>query len=242
MIKINTNIPEKATRTIINLKNVVVKLHVKFSTDNGNAHTEYEYGKKRYLKLEPSVYLTLELVSDTWDKTKTVIITQNSIYGIVCNMKQMIDNIYNENIFANKSNGEIVAYKDMVDKYTRRMVVSGTNQQIMFRPAVIYDENELTYEGVELYINRLENKAELTIESFEALYYTISQIDLFQYSQLILNYFTNYYGKKYVSSDAPKQTKQKISFTDNSEQTEANYRPNDDKEKLFSGINTINEN
>lgn len=214
---------------------MVLKLHVKLSTDNTSMHNEYEYGGNVYIKIEPQVYLTLECVGETWSKDKCIIITQSNIYGIIQNMKKVIDSIYNEDIFANKPSGEIIAYKDMVEKFTRKISVYGTTQYIMLKPSVIYDENDISYEGVEMYLNKYDNRIEMTIELFEALYYTLSKIDLFQYSQLLINYFASYKGGNINLNNPPQKiSKPKVIFSE--EKTEATYRPNKDKDNLFSGL------
>lgn len=224
----------------MNFKNLVLKIHVRVFNEQGNCHNEYEYMNNLYLKLDTNVYLTLEIVSDEWSKDKTLLISQNNIQSIVSMIKKVIKDIYNENIFANKADGEIIAYKDMVDKFTRKISLYGTNQQILIRPGVIYDDNEVSYEGAILYINKFENKAELPIEMLEALYYTLSNIDLFTYSQLLLNYYISYYKKSdenlFADNKKTFTPKPKVNFSDVKEEVESTYRPNNDKEKLFSGI------
>lgn len=244
MIIIDKLIPKKITRVILNLKNVVVKLHVKVFDDSGGVHNEFSYNGSKYLKLDNIAFLSIDMVdNNTWSKDKSIIITQNNIHSVVSNMKKIINDIYNENIFANKPDGEIIAYKDMVEKFTRRFTLTGTNQQILLRPGVVYDENELSYEGIQMYFNKLENKVDLPIDIFEALYYTLDRIDLFTYSQLLINYYVSYYNKKY--NELFNETKQivpnkpKVQFTKPQEDTtESNFRKNRDKETLFSGLET----
>ena len=233
--------PEKITRTILNFKNLVLKIHVRIMNDQGSYHSEYEYMNSLYLKLDTNVYLTLEIMSDEWSKDKTLIITQNNIQGVVNTLKNILHDIYSENIFANKPNGEIIAYKDMVDKFTRKISLYGTSQQMLIRPGVIYDDNEVSYEGAILYINRFENKVELPIELLETLYYTLKEIDLFSYSQLLINYFVSYYknGNTNLFENGKKTfiPKPKVNFNDVKEESiVSSYVPNNDKENLFSGI------
>lgn len=233
--------PEKLTRTILNLKNLILKLHVKIMDETGSIHNEYEYNNKMYLKIETPVYLSLEIVDDVWSKDKGIIITQNNLHGVRNILKRIINDIYNENIFANKPDGEVVAYKDMVEKCTRKLTLFGTNQQILIRPSVIYDDNDISYEGVILYINKFDNKAELSIELLEVLYYTLKQIDLFTYSQLLVNYYISYYknNNEPVFSIKKKQyvSKPKVVFDNPTEEVTSTYRPNKEKNELFSGLN-----
>lgn len=244
VIIIDTLIPKKITRVILNLKNLVVKLHVKVFDDTGGIHNEFGYNGSKYLKLDNVTFISLDMIDgNTWSKDKSIIITQNNIYAVVTNMKKIINDIYNENIFANKSDGEIIAYKDMVEKFTRRFTLTGTNQQILLRPGVVYDENEVSYEGIQIYFNKFENKIDLTIDVFESLCYTLEQIDLFTYSQLLVNYYVSYYNKKYneLFNETKQivQAKPKVQFTKPQEDTtESNFRKNTDKEVLFSGLDT----
>ena len=61
-------------------------------------------------------------------------------------------------------------------------------------PTVVVDINDgKSYEGVQLSINRDEIYAELTLDEFEAMVHILEKIDLFVYSQELLNF---YYGIK----------------------------------------------
>ena len=77
----------------------------------------------------------------------------------------------------------------MVEKHTVRLFNIGPNQRMVIKPAIIYDENEISYEGVVLYINKTANYVELPIDAFEALYYTLKETNIFVYSQLMINYY-----------------------------------------------------
>jgi hypothetical protein len=82
---------------------MVLKLHVKLMTDNGGIHSEFVYGGNVYIKVEPPVYLTLECVGESWSKDKCIIITQNSIYTIIQNMKKLQENGFLKRVGADKN-------------------------------------------------------------------------------------------------------------------------------------------
>lgn len=187
---------EKVTRVVIQpTRNLRLRLHAKLLQEREgrkeNFHSLYrkETGEG-YLTLDVQSFLTLEIIDrEEWDKSKSILIDQRNIFQIINGFDKCLKAIYNERIFDTRENGDIYAYRDMVDKHTVNLFHLGANGRMVLRPAVIYDSNEVTYEGVALHINKTANVAELPIDAFEALYYALKQVNLFVYSQLMLNYF-----------------------------------------------------
>ena len=115
----------------------------------------------------------------------------------------MIRNIYEKDIFAT-SNGSIITYADEVQKSTITVNLPFSNSAFMIVPAVVYDDNGVSYEGANLFINNTSNSTGLTIEGLEALRDVISKVDFFLYSQSLVNYYIQYYK---CSVDEPVATK-----------------------------------
>ena len=231
--------PQKLSRTILYLKNLTIRIHVKLVDTNFNFHNEFSYGNKTYLKLDPSVYLTLEMSKgeEGFVQDKTILLTQMNINQVIMSMKKVLKNIYNEKIFAMRGN-EIIVYEDMSKKYTEKLMIPNSNQALMIKPSVIYDENETSYEGVHMFINKLENIIELSIDEFESVIYTLSQVNLFEYSQLLINYAMIKYPNGYIVNDKPLTQKKKTSINweqQNNDAVHSTFKKTSDN-NIFNGL------
>lgn len=187
----------KITRVIIKpAKNCVLKIHIKLVNKRMDGKTEnfqnvYINGNDEgTLALDFQSLITLELKDGEWEREKTICITQNNIYQLIKGMERVINKFYNEKIFAvKKGTNEIVMYKDKAQECTERIYNLGMNQRMIIQPSIIYDNNDLSYEGVVMYLNKTANFIELPIDAFESLYYALKQINIFEYSQSLLNYY-----------------------------------------------------
>lgn len=186
---------QKISRIIIQpVANLILRIHVKLLKEKDgrveNFHNEFTFQGKTYLKLDFQSFLTLELIDNTeWDKDKSIIINERNIIQIIKGFEKMLDSIYNGNIFAVNSKNEIVIYSDEAEKAVVRIYNLGNGNRMVLKPAKIYDENELSYEGVILYLNNNNNFVELPIDAFESLLYALKQTNIFVYSQALINYY-----------------------------------------------------
>ena len=174
-------------------KNFILKAHVKLTTEKDNIkenyYSIYNFNNNKYMKINVFPFLTLEINDKEWSKDKTIMITQSNLFQIVKSFKKILNNIYHGDVFAMNKQEEIVIYKDKVIEYTEKIFNLGYNQKIIISPAIVYDENETTYEGVVIYLNTTSNFVTLPIDCFEALVYNLEKIDLFVYSQMLLNFY-----------------------------------------------------
>jgi len=233
---------QRISRVILQpVKNFNLKINVKLYQEKNNKlesyHKKFEFNKVKYLTLNPSVYLSLDINNkeEEWDKSRSIMITQRNIYQLIKNFKTMLTNLYGDEIFAMNSKGEIVIYPDMVDKYTLKIYNLGLNQRMILKPSIIYDENEVSYEGVIMYINNSDNFIELPIDAFESLFYTLSKVDIYTYSQQLLNYYVSCLDKGEDLNNITISTKKyhPISDVNNKDKEEVKgfvYRPKSDKE------------
>lgn len=235
--------PCKITRNIISYGNLTVKIHIRVSGEKVNYHNEFEYAGKKYLKLGNNVYLTMEInnKNEDWDPNNGVIINQYNIFQIIKGMKKVIKSMYEKPLFGKKTNGELIAYKDEIRKCIEQVHLIGTNGAILFEPALIYDENDVSYEGINIHINRTGNTASIPFEIFEGICYSMEKIDLFEYSQMIMNYFTSYYKNELDNESNAHNTnveRKSIDFNKpKPEKVESTFaRNNKDEETLFDGL------
>jgi len=185
---------DKISRTIFQpTKNLILKAHVKLSSEKEdvkeNYYTIYNFNGGNYLKINVFPFLTLEISDNEWSRDKTIMITQSNLFQIVKSFKKLLHNIYKGNVFAMNKNQEIIIYKDKVVEYTEKIYNLGYNQKMIISPAIVYDENDTSYEGVIIYMNTTNNFVTVQIDAFEALVYILEKIDLFVYSQGLLNFY-----------------------------------------------------
>lgn len=195
---------DKISRVVIQpVKNLVLKVHVKLTSEKDdvkeNYYSIYNFNGGNYLKINVFPFLTLEITDNEWSKDKTIMITQSNLFQVVKSFKRLLSNIYNGNVFAINKQEEIVIYKDKVNEYTEKIFNLGFNQRMIISPAIVYDENDTSYEGVVLYMNITDNFITIPIDCFEALVYTLEKIDLFVYSQELLNFYMNLDNKQNVN-------------------------------------------
>ena len=234
------NKPYKIFRPLFQTKDLLLRIHVVLNDENNNAHEEYEFNKKIYTKINPKTFLTLEIKKqdEQFDPTASMLIGRGTQCIFEKAFDRLLANIYTNDIFANKGN-TIIAYQDMVEKFSEKIMIPRSNTGVIITPAVIYDENDISYEGVTFFINRTSNTASLTISEFEEFVYTFKKIDLFSYSQLIMNYYASVYG---AASQQPQTNNKQNHYANKIDwsmpkqepQTASNFRKETDN--IFSGI------
>lgn len=154
---------------------------------------EYDYNDKMYTSLSISSYLTMEIYDkkSQHDISKSIMITDKNIFSVITATNTIIKNIYDNPIYAT-DRGKLIIYEDLAEKF--KVIRHFSNGAIMYKPVIIYDENDVSYEGARLCINNSGNYVDLTIESLEALRYCLTKIDFIAYSQLLYNYYELHYG------------------------------------------------
>jgi len=201
------NPPIKITRTLLTFKTMTLKLHVKLKADNGKFtfqfHNETEYGKDRYVYVNCAAFISIDVVDKNndfgFDKTKSLLINQHSIFQVIMFFRRLVKNMYKKDLFVVKGD-ELILHQDVADE-AKELLQLGTNSAIIGIPAIIYDENETSYEGVNLFINKTSNVIPLTFTELETVLYTLEKIDLYQYSQLLLNYYVSYYKDEILNNN-----------------------------------------
>lgn len=180
------------------LRDLQLRIHLKLIKERQdgrveNFHNVFTYGDKNYLKVDLQSFFTLEIpgTGADWSKDRSIIVDQKNIYQLIRGLKKTIDDIYDGGVFAADKEGNVVIYKDKQEEFTNRIYNLNYNQRIVLTPAIIFDETEVSYEGVVMYINKSANAVEMPIDVLESLYYTLKKADLFVYSQLLLNYYVS---------------------------------------------------
>lgn len=175
-------------------RKLVIKINVSLIGDNNspfvNQYARPDGSTQKSIVLNPNAFLTFEYKEGTWTRDKSILVNELNLVKVVKGFRKMHNNIYNGGIFAQDKNGKVVIYQDRARECTEAIRL-GT-QHMLLVPAIIEDDSGLTYEGIILYINNMSNYVELPIDYFEGIVRKLEKIDMFVYSQLLLNFYMNF--------------------------------------------------
>jgi hypothetical protein len=238
---------KKISRVLVQPANkFFLRIHVNlFNKKNDgreeNFHNHFKANNgQEYLTLDLQSFLTLELRDGDWAMDKSIMINQLNIYQIIKGFEKSLEGIYNGGVFAVNKKGDPVIFKDKQEEHTVRLYHLGNNNRLVITPAIIYDDDDTTYEGVILHINKTENYVEMPMNAFEALYYALKKADLFVYSQALINYYVATMQKKMDDSNtqsAPKRTPKRHPLSvvnpKEAEKVKSNISPSQTSKEFF---------
>jgi hypothetical protein len=197
---------ERITRTIFRpCKGLLVKHQVVFGSKDqaqkrrGELYT-YEYNSSRYsdvtklssLTLETSDFLYLEKTN--WDKevdNEKIFLSYPHLFKMKRAFKEILTWFYSdkyEPMFIYKDN-DIIFNSDFRQEKVEIYNLVG-NKGIVIVPDVIEIETQL-YEGITMFLNSQDQYVQMTIDQIEALYDFFLSFNLYQSSQMLINYVTN---------------------------------------------------
>lgn len=209
-----------------------------FDKNQNSFHNDFVMSNTKYLKLSPTSFLTLDISDKDWDSSKSVLIIPNAIYSLKESFKDMIKIMREEKIYALKKNGELVIYKDEARRFIRKIPLLSTNHVILLEPAIIYDNNDIGYEGLNMFLNNSNNLCQIPIQHFESLWYTLETTDIFLYTQECMNYIAIMYRDELKEHKVKPVERKKVLFDDSPiEKSEANFRPMPNDEDVFGVLN-----
>lgn len=187
--------PVKISYPIVTLGKLAVRFHLKLFDQNSRVHNEFNFENKDYVRIDTKPFVTLEPISEegVWAPGRTLIVSNRNIFALIKGLKEAKQVLYEKDVFATK-NGELILYNDVAEQNRVVIRIPFTKQAVAIRAAVVRGSDDITYEGVILLINDDNNFAYLTIDELESLIYNISRIDFNVYSQMLLNYYIQYYG------------------------------------------------
>ena len=129
-----------------------------------------------YLTLNPACYVVFQYKEPggTWDRSQTIHINDETIYQFNKGWQRFYRTLTRPDMFSYGKDGNISCNGTKKDKE----VIQLRNGEIMeLEPAVIFDKTT-PLPGVNIYINHSENKADLSIDEYEAVMYKFSRIDI----------------------------------------------------------------
>lgn len=215
-------------------RNLILKVHAKLLQEKEgrkeNFHQIFSFKGNNYCKLDLQSFLTLEIKDEEpWVREKSLIIDQNNLFHILKGLNKSLDYIYKGDVFAMNKDNEVIMFKDKQDKCTVKIFNLGNTQKLIIKPAVIYDENDISYEGVILYFSKSSIFTELTIDAFESLVFNLKQVNIFIYARLLLSNYLSLLKSQETKESEPKEiiikdnnTKQNIFTENNAEEVKTN--------------------
>ena len=200
MDRINTDY-EKISDDLCYLgSNIIVKFNVGLAKKNEEGkrstfHREYEYEMSKYIdkkslvsiKRQFDYYLSIENLKVVDGEKEFIYIGiqdyMNFKQKVLESLKWFNDSEF-ENLFAKKDDKIIMLGKaEPIDISFSR----GSNKSIRLEPVVVnYENNSLT--GVRLYLCSLHNYVDIDIDRYMGFVYLISNLNMFQSAQIMLNY------------------------------------------------------
>jgi hypothetical protein len=221
---------------------MVIKFHIKIIDDKRNLFEQQsDFKGKKYMRLDPSVFLTLECKDSNkesaWDASRSVMITSNNISLLIVAMKKVLSAIYTKDVFSMKKNGTIILNSDIANQYIETVQLN-TSNALKIMPSVIYDDNDISYEGVVILVNNNANIISLPIQFYEALIYVLEKIDIFSYSQLLINYVVSRFNIDEIINKEPTHSSETQNRVDFSKPVIESNKPQK-QDDLFLGLEGV---
>ena len=223
------DIVKTISRHILRVQNVIVKMVVPLIDKETGADLINDSAKEmpndrpteHSIYLEHFPFVVIEIKNKNLNflepRARMVIMTPKTQPVIVKALKHFIKEVFyeREDVFFVRE-GKTELYSVTEDMITR-VYNAGDKNNMLLEPVVITDQSDgTTYEGCRLYLNSSTNSVDLTVDQIESLYYTLSKIDIFMYSQALLNFYiamnskTVFIGANHVHSVEKRQNLFKV--------------------------------
>lgn len=210
-----------------------------YTVERSNAETDH------YLSLNYFPMVVIDNIKKgmrSYKRKSSIIMTQRNQHVIISAFEKMRKILYNNDLFYSKD-GHIFTYH--IDKeYIVHEYGAGNNNYIVLYPTVVVDNDEREYEGVRMFFNTTEIFGDLSIDEFEALLGVMKRIDIFTYSQSLLNFYFTYKDKVVLPDKQPKKKKNLFVVEKHpleEESVQSNIVKKDADENLMDGLKGIEE-
>ncbi len=203
----------KISRKLYDKHNITLKITVPleredYRKEKKTYHSVYtSKDDVNYITVDIEPFLILEMKDGTpWDKKKSILVTDDNIQALIDGFEKIINNMIYGKVFGQLENGDSIVFKDKVEENTVHISNLLGSQYVELRPGIYVDEqDDLTYECCLMYFNKRSNVIPLTVDTLAALYRKLKQIDIFMYSQALLNYYVATKDKIELPKKEPKK-------------------------------------
>lgn len=207
---------KKISRTIFRISNLVCKISIGLLSGEGQkvGVDVYDFSGSKYLSLQYYPLLVLDIVDKSvWSRNRSIVLNSKTLVHFISGVHKLIKLFDNDIYFYNSDKKLCLVALD--SSYLIRLTNLGDNNIVEMYPVVIEDRDLVQYEGARLVFNNVNNFVELSYDELLSLSYLLKKIDLFTYSQLLINFIAMTNGKSFgnihynggmSSSDTPNVT------------------------------------
>lgn len=136
--------------------------------------------------------------------------TNRNQHIIIKAFEQMKKIIYRDDVFYTRD-GLLFTYHIETDMIVKELGAGPNNNFVLYPVVITMEGEDRQYEGVRMYLNGSDIYTDLSIDEFEATLFMLKKIDIFTYSQSLINCYL-LMKDKVVKGEAPKK---KSLFKDN---------------------------
>lgn len=181
----------RVTRTVFRINKIICKINVPLVNDNssyGNPVTVYKgLNNSLNLNLDFNPLLILSFSDKKeWSRSNSIILTHRNISHFCKGLRKMIKK-FDDDIYYYTSSKKL-KLKAIDSSYLVQINNLGENNVVELYPIVVNDKDLIEYEGVRICFNNDTNYADLSYDELVSLEEMVSRIDIFTYSQLLINY------------------------------------------------------
>lgn len=180
---------KKVGRTIFKINDLIGKISIGlFSSEGQSAGIDiYEFNNDKNINLQYYPLLILDITSKMqWCRKRSIILNNKTIIHFIRGLKKLINLFKNDIYYYNSEKKLCLGALD--DSYYIRLLNLGDNNIVEMYPVIIEDRDFVQYEGARIVFNDVENYVELSYDELISLEDIMKKIDLFTYSQLLINF------------------------------------------------------
>lgn len=194
------------TRTIATIGPFRLKMYVPLLKSQNNRPVVVDWtreidgnGFEHSYFIEDYSMLVIENIGKTADKSLEW--RKRSLHMMVKNQhifikafKDILKILYQEKDIFYMKDGHLHLYQ-LSEENIVQVFNAGPNNVFELRPSVIVDEDGEEYEGAILCINETTNFGPLVLDEIHAMAHILERIDIFLYSQALMNFYYSYVSK-----------------------------------------------
>lgn len=238
------NIDKSISRTIARIGWLDIKMSIPLQGDQTPLLQDYEApdgeNVQHYISLNHFPMVIIECARKEFKKykrKKSLIMTNRNQHIIVKAFEKMKEILYRDDLFYTRD-GYLYTYHIDEDMLVKEYG-AGANNNFVLYPTVITMEGEgKQYEGVRMFFNESDISLDLSIDEFESALNVLKKIDIFVYSQALLNFYMTYKDK--IEKETVKPAKRKNLFKEPppppKEQVVSTIVKKDAGEDIMSGL------
>lgn len=200
-------------------------------TDTAKTQSNEEIFHYLSLSYFPMVILEINDKNVPWDRKSKIVMTSKNQLQLITGLKKAINILYRKDTYY-YDNGTL-CLGNITETEITRVYNAGESNKLVIIPNIVSDTDTNQYEGVRIFINDTSVFVDLTIDEIESLVYSLEKIDLFLYSQGLVNFYIGYLNKDIIVDQIKDGKKTKSLFATNN--------PSEEKESSVKVIGSLKD-